>query len=392
MNDNIFAILGIQACEDAVSNALAYGFNHNPKFRTGFLKRICDRQFENFDHCIAHTRTTLADYASPDMVIACHSKKGVELFVIENRLLPGDNSHRTRRYASREMSRSLHQRLCPDLPDEKLSVSYVCLALFPDEVPKSGQFFVRQHSQLCGLLGDMSGGKGLANKLITDWLSLVETFDSKSRVSLADRICDKLRDDGLNAGYLYFCNFLKQLKLPTGLEIEDFFNSRIQGQRYYGAIFFKGTWHPAKMIQSAGEWVLDPDTMFNIHLEPQFNVSKSEFAIEIHYEVNPYETPGWLKDNIQPGQYTAYLERRGRFCELMAGAGLDNWIFPAGGDLTPSIEKEPGRKDWIFAPSPRPLAAIELNVEDYRTGDLIVQLEEIMKEASQQIDCALGKL
>ena len=390
--DNIFSILGIQACEDAVSNALAYTFNCNPGFRTGFLKEICDRRSEDFDHCTAHTRTTLAECGSPDMVIACHSKKEVELFVIENRLCPGDNSDRTRQFASRKMSRALHQRLCRDLQENKVFVSYILLALFPDEVPKSDQFIVKHHSELCGLLGKMSGGNEPADKLITDWLSLVNSFHSRSNVSLTDRICNKLSDDGLNAGHLYFCNFLMRLELPPRLGIEAFFTSKIQGQRHYGATLSKGAWYPGEMIQSAGEWILDPDTMFNIHLEAQFNVSKSIFAMAIHYEVKPYETPGWLKENIQPRQYGAFLERRGRFCELIAEAGLDKWIFPAGADLTPSIEKEPGRKDWVFAPAPRPLALLELNVKDYQTGDLIAQLEKILKEASQAIDYALEKL
>lgn len=95
---------------------------------------------------------------------------------------------------------------------------------------------------------------------------------------------------------------------------------------------------------------------------------------------------------MQAGQYAAYLERRTRFAEIMTGTDLDRWLFSAARDLKPPIQKEPGHKNWTFAPCPRRLGSVKLNLQEYQTADLIHQLEEILQKVSQEIDCALAKL
>jgi hypothetical protein len=138
---------------------------------------------------------------------------------------------------------------------------------------------------------------------------------------------NKLTDDnGLDGGYLYFRMALGQLKIPTDLDVE-FFRSSQQGRHYYGAVISKDSWHPSVMKELSGSWILDPATDYNIHLEPQYNVLSGAFNCFLHYEVNEYEPEKWMKANIQPDQYTAYLARRTKFVTSLQAQELPGWSF-----------------------------------------------------------------
>ena len=187
-----------------------------------------------------------------------------------------------------------------------------------------------------------------------------------------DKICQRLQDDdGLDGGYLYFRTFLSQLILPTGLEIEGFFRDSRQGRRYYGAVFSKESWHPEEMIESDGKWILDPDRVFNIHFEPQFNVLNRLFTIFLHYEVNPYETAAWASNNIPNAQYNAYLKRRSRFTELLAKTGMKGWVFVGGTNQ---------------------IAKVKLDFQEYSSKYAKNMIKKVFYETSKSIDLALNRL
>jgi len=372
MSDNIFNILGIQSREDCVSNALAYGFNQSVEFRNNFLKYICDRKSEAYTQCTAYTRVSTGVSGIPDLVLVCESAHKAELIIIENKLRADEGADQTERYATEESINALHQRLCPDVERENVTASLIFLSLFPDQTPSSSIFTTKRHSDLCAIYKNEMVIKNLADQLISDWLSLISAFYSKSSIHSDDRICEKLKDnDGLDGGYLYFRTFLSELTLPNGLEIEAFFRDSRQGRCYYGAVFSKDTWHPEETVESDGTWTLDPDKVFNIHFEPQFNVLNGILSIFLHYEVNPYETAAWVNDHIPNEQYNAYLARRSKFSELLSETGIRGWVFGGGSNQIAKVQ-------------------LDFQKSSLRNAKRII--EEIFLETAKAIDHALNPL
>lgn len=372
MRDNIFKVLGVQSREDCVSNALAYGFNQSVEFRNNFLKFICDKKPEAYTQCTAYTRVSTGDSGIPDLVLVCESQDKAALIIIENKLRADEGADQTERYATEESINALRRRLCPDVERKNVTASFIFLTLFPDQTPSSSIFTTKRHSDLCSIYKNERVINNLADQLISDWLSLINAFYSKSNIHSDDRICEKLQDnDGLDGGYLYFRMFLSELALANGLEIEDFFRDSRQGRRYYGAVFSKATWHPGAIVKSDGTWTLEPDEAFNIHFEPQFNVLNGILSIFLHYEVNPYETATWVNGHIPSEQYDAYLKRRNRFTEQLTKTAIKGWAFGGGTNQ---------------------IAKVQLDFQESSVRNAKNMIEKIFAETSKSIDHALSQL
>ncbi len=370
MTDNIFTVLGIQTREDCISNTLAYAVNKSAKIREIFLSRICNLE-SAFDKCTAYTRISTGESGIPDLILLCESRDAAELVVIENKLRADEREDQTERYASEENISVLHQKLCPQLNREKINTTFIFLTLFPDQEPSSPKFLKKQHSDLLLLQNTLSTDI-LAEKLVLDWLSLVEVFYENSTTDPQDNIYQKLKDDdGLDGSYLYFRTFLSRLTLPNDLVIEGFFRASRQGRRYYGAIFSKKSWHPAEMTEVGGIWTLDPNNVFNIHFEPQFNVLNGVLNIFLHYEVNPYETAAWVKANVPKEQYGGYVKRRERFTNLLEQTGMEKWIFGGGSNQ---------------------IAKVQLDFRDYSLKNAADDIEKIFQETSKAIDRSLAMI
>lgn len=331
MDENIFLVLGIQSREDCISNALAYAFNASPGFRQNFLKEICEKNLDRYALAQAYTRVSAGAPGIPDIVIALSGASSADIVVIENKLKAEEGDDQTERYASQEAVSALANRLVPEkLPGEP---SFVFLTLFPDQEPAAGnRYLVRRHSDLKNVAANISEwGSTLAKTLMTDWLSLIDRFYAREKVSLDDKFLERLTDDsGLDGGYLYFRSALKQLNLPSSLDLEDFYRASQQGRRYYGVTISKESWHPGEMTESSGFWLLNPATDYNIHFEPQYNVVSKLFSLYLHYEINPYETESWAQANVSQDQYDAYVSRRTNFLKNLEAKGLPGWSFGGG--------------------------------------------------------------
>jgi len=372
MNNNIFKVLGVQSREDSVSNAIAYAINQSDKFRNGFLSHICDKNSRDYDSCLAYTRVSTGESGIPDLVIICKSQNGAELIIIENKLKADEGDDQTDRYAKEESINALIDRLCPDYQRESVNASFIFLTLFPDQEPSSKKFVVKRHSDLSTININKKEINSLAVQLISDWISLTKDFYSKSETNPEDIICKKLQNDnGMDGGYLYFRTFLGQLSLPSKLEVEDFFRDSRQGRRYYGAIFSKDSWHPREMVEDGEQWKLDVDQVFNIHLEPQFNVLSGIFSIFLHYEVNPYEPESWVNQNISKEQYNGYLARRQKFTDALQN-------------------KKP--REWVFGGGSNQIAKVQLNFEEYSLMQAKNSKKIFIRETARAIDGVLSKI
>ena len=370
MRDNIFKVLGIQSREDCISNALAYAFNESIDFRNGFLRTVCSKNPETFTECTAYSRVSIRDSGIPDLVFVCKSGDEVELIIIENKIKAEEGDDQTERYAVERSVDTLRQKLCPFVEREKVKASFIFLTLFPDQRPCSKKFITKTHSALAAIYSGEIVVSNLADQLISDWLTLVKSFYSKSRIHPEDKICEKLQDDdGLDGGHLYFRQILSQLTLPEGLQIEGFFRDSRQGRRYYGTVFSKNLWHPGKLTESNGKWSLEPDRVFNIHFEPQFSVLNGMFSIFLHYEINPYETAAWARKHIPSEQYDKYLKRRSRFVAALSEANA---------------------KDWTFGGGTNQIAKVRMDFQSLSSRDAQTAIERIFSECSISIDQILG--
>lgn len=370
-SDNIFKVLGIQSREDSVSNAIAYAINQSDEFRQVFLQHICDKKVGNYyNSCRAYTRVLTGAYGIPDIVIVCKSKTSADLIIIENKLKADEGDDQTDNYATEESIEGLIERLCPEFSRKNVNASFIFLTLFPDQWPASRKFVVKRHSDLAVTYRAKKGINSLADHLISDWVGLTKSFYAKSQAKAGDLICQKLQDDdGMDGGYLYFRTFLSQLNLPNSIKIENFFRDSRQGRRYYGAVFSKENWHPKEMIENCRKWTLDEDRVFNVHLEPQFNVLNGIFSIFLHYEVNPYEPESWVLKNIPKKQYEGYLARRQKFTDALQNRKLKEWIFGGGCNQ---------------------IAKVQLNFEEYSFTEAKESIEMIFKKTTIAIDSVLS--
>ena len=370
MNENIFRILGVQTREDCISNMLAYVFNSSRKFQHEFLSKIC-KSNTDFDKCKAYTRISTGETSIPDIVIVCNSSKKTELIILENKLKADEGKDQTEKYASDETINVLHQKLCSQVKMEDIHPKFIFLTLFPDQKPLSSKFRTVTHKELLSLRGK-SSESNLADQLLNHWLDLIELFYKKSQIDEGDIVLEKLQDeDGLDGSYLYFRAFLSKLALPNDLKNEGFFRASQQGRRYYGAIFSKDSWHPSEMEENHGSWTLDPEKVFNIHFEPQFNVLSGIFNIYLHYEVNPYETLTWVRNNIPKTQYEKYISRREKFVQLLIETGIKKWEFGGGSNQ---------------------IAKVQLDFNNLSVREALNKIEEIFGETSKAIDSILAKL
>ena len=371
ISDNIFRVLGIQTKEDCISNAIAYAFNRSTEFRRYFLERICGKNANLYRECTAYTRVSTGSSGIPDIVLVCKADDSFDIVVIENKLKATGGENQTLKYSTKESIDALHQRLCPELPRKSVKVSFVFLTLFPDHNPSSENFVVKRHAELCAYKNEKSGNS-LADQLIYDWIDLLNAFYEKATINESDRISRKLQDEeGLDGGYLYFRKFLSSIELSNGLTLEDFFRASRQGRHFYGALYSKDSWHPAEMVETDKGWSLDPDRVFNIHFEPQYNVLSGIFSVYLHYEVNPYEPARWVEENIPAEQYRAYLERRNKFIEML---------------MTHL------HKPWSFYDSTNMIAKADLDFSDYVLKDAREIIEKLFREATEAIDFVLDRL
>jgi PD-(D/E)XK nuclease superfamily len=186
MADNLFQVLGIQSREDCVSNAMAYAFNASEKFRRSFLDLICGKRGADYAEARAHTRISAGIQGVPDIVLVCQSGRETELIIIENKLRAEEGNDQTERYASPKTIETLRTRLCPDRRTVK--ESFVFLTLFPDQEPKSRRYATKQYKELSRTFGDYALKTTLADSLMYDWLSLVQSFYSKEHVAPGDLV------------------------------------------------------------------------------------------------------------------------------------------------------------------------------------------------------------
>lgn len=370
MKDNILKVLGVQSREDSISNTLAYGITKSTEIQDFFLSNICNVNTK-YNTCKAYTRVSTGDTGIPDLVIVCDASDTAELIVIENKLKAEEGMDQTEKYASDDSIKTLHQKLCPHLPKENVNVKFIFITLFPDQRPSSSKFVTKKHGELLPLKEKLSVDK-LPEQLLKDWFELVDSFYKNSIVDEKDILYEKLQDhDGLDGGYLYFRTFLSSLELPNGILNEGFFRDSRQGRRYYGAIFSKDSWHPAEMKENNGYWSIDPDKVFNIHFEPQFDVLNGIFNIYLHYEINPYQTASWAKENLPREQYAKYKDKREKFAKELKSEGLPKWVFGGGSNQ---------------------IAKVQLDFQNHSAKDAIMEIESIIDKTSQAIDSVLEKL
>jgi hypothetical protein len=372
-SDNIYRALGIQTNEDCISNAIAYTFNSSQDFKRYFLERICNKDISRYRECTAYTGVFTGSTGIPDiaLVFVCRGDDSADIIIIENKLKALEGDNQILKYSTEESIDALHQRFCPELNRNSVKVSFVFLSLFPDINPSSDRFLVKRHAELCEFKNEITDNT-LSARLIADWIELVEAFYEKATLSEDDMLSHKLQDDeGLDGGYLYFRIFLSNLKLSDGLTLEHFCRVIRQGRHFYTAIFSKDSWHPAEMVETDKGWSLDPDRVFNIHFEPQYNVLSGVFSIYLHYETNPYEPARWVEENIPAGQYRAYLERRDRFIKMLMNHLHKVWSFYNGTNM---------------------VAKAELDFSDYTMKDAKNTIENLFNEATVAIDHVLEKL
>ncbi|RMG27126.1 MAG: hypothetical protein D6732_20500 [Methanobacteriota archaeon] len=370
-SDNIFRALGIQTKEDCISNAIAYTFNSSQDFKKYFLDRICNKDISQYRECTAYTRVSTGSTGIPDITLVCRGDDSADIIIIENKLKAIEGENQAQKYSMKESIDALHQIFCPELNRNSVKASFVFLSLFPDINPSSDRFLVKRHAELCEFKNEITNNY-LSDRLISDWIELVEAFYEKATLSDDDILSHKLQDDeGLDGGYLYFRTFLSNIKLSNGLTLEDFFRASRQGRHFYGAIFSKDSWHPAEMAVKDKGWSLDPDRVFNIHFEPQYNVLSGVFSIYLHYETNPYEPAKWVEENIPAEQYRAYIGRRNRFIEM-----LMKYLH----------------KPWSFYNGTNMVAKAELDFSGYTMKDAINTIEKLFHEATIAIDRVLEKL
>lgn len=343
MKDNLFTALGIQNREDCVSNAIAFAINSSPSFCQEFLRQFCEKDANLYHSVKAYTRVSAGTSGIPDIVIALETGSEADLAIIENKLKAEDGSDQTVRYGTKEAETALGDRLVPGKAVN--SASHIYLTLFPDKLPESSSFAAHRHSELVDIFERVSTWESeFSRQLIGDWCTLVKCFYEREHVAPSDIFHDKLTDEsGLDAGYLYFQNALKQFRLPNALEIEYCFRTSRQGRRFYGAVISKDTWHPEEMKEVNGAWEINPQKCFNIHIEPQYNVLTGIFNLYLHYEINPYEPEQWVKDNIKESQYNRYIERRTLFISLLSSRNLPGWNFVGGSNQIAKVSLDSGK-------------------------------------------------
>ena len=91
----------------------------------------------------------------------------------------------------------------------------------------------------------------------------------------------------------------------------------------------------------------------------------------MHYEVNPYETLTWVRNNIPKTQYEKYISRREKFVQLLIETGIKKWEFGGGSNQ---------------------IAKVQLDFNNLSVREALNKIEEIFGETSKAIDSILAKL
>ena len=125
------------------------------------------------------------------------------------------------------------------------------------------------------------------------------------------------------------------------------------------------------MKEYNGSWSLNPQQNFNLHFEPQYDVLNMDFNILLHYEVYPYCTQTWVRNNIPPHQYDEYLTRRQSFVNALKVRDIEGWTFG-------------GRSNQI--------AKAIFNFRDRRFRDVRNVIEDLLKTTTIVIDDVFSKL
>lgn len=235
-----------------------------------------------------------------------------EVIVIEHKLGASEGQDQTKKYASSECLERLKEILVPIFKVREVTRSGICpfifLALFPDQKPNCKQFTLKTHKDLHQIyLNAHEVGPG-AQLVLRHWHELLGRFYAKATFQPDDKFFEKLaNNDSLDGSYLFFCAFLEdvvaKLKLRNShLQLRHTYRASQQGRHYYGAHITNPRWHP-------------PNSEFDLHFEPQFNLLEGTLDLFLHYETNPYMPKAEAEKRMSEKCLKVYREQRTQFAE-----------------------------------------------------------------------------
>lgn len=328
---NVLKALGIQNKEDPNTNLLAFCFNESSSFREIFLDTVCGIR-ASWKSGKARTRVQIQGSGIPDLVIVCKGEQRDCLVILENKLDADEGKGQTERYSSSECIGKLMDKF--DLLEERTDKHYVFFTRYPDQRPAAETPF-RQvcHLKLAQALDafDPSRSPNEVSVLAHSWADLTKQIHKAGEIYDTDIVLERLRTQEPEAGnYLYFRTLFKEgIDLPSGMEVTRIYKQSQKGRRYFGAIISKPHWHPYEMHRDGGSFRMDSGS-FHIHLEPQFNHLNGSLDLRVHYEVYPYRTEPWVRQNVRSSDYEAYVDHRNKFAKVLKERSSGSFIFRGG--------------------------------------------------------------
>src|SRR5579884_2533996 len=283
---NLLTALGVHRKEDVISNLLAHCYNHSWTLRPHLLRALHVPQTPALLGGQAHTRVGSGDSGVPDVVIVGRESDKHAIVVIENKLDAAEGDKQTERYASPACRARLEKKwnLIPSL----VEVHYRYLTLFPGELPEAKAFQPVSYESFLGINwdGEHDPSSWVA-EFMSAWLELLRRFYKSAELKDDANLFAALgcaRENELDSGFLLFCRFMESIDLPQGMVLKGSQRQSREGRRYYLTHFRKKAWAPSEMFRDGAKWRLDPDTCFDIHVQPQYDVLGHKLVVYLHYE------------------------------------------------------------------------------------------------------------
>jgi hypothetical protein len=306
---NVLDVLGISAREDVISNLLVHCYNKSAEFRESFLRAIGLSEKDSAVRGQAHLRVWTR-FGVPDIVIL--NRDDCRLLIIENKLGADEGKEQTIRYASENCLQAIEQSLNFSACRDK--THYVFLTLFPDQPCAAPEFVRIQYENFLPQDWSLSlCDDPLVKLLAKSWADLLIGFYNAANVNPTDILVERMQHPGpLDEAFLVFRNFMRSVTLPTGISVRSLRYSA-QGRKNYKAQFGKASWSPSEIAKRGEQWRLDPETCFNIHIEPTLNVLDGNFSVSLHYETNPYLKETDAARTLNADDLEGYRRKRSEF-------------------------------------------------------------------------------
>ncbi len=163
-------------------------------------------------------------------------------------------------------------------------------------------------------------------RLIYDWQSLLTSFYAAGDIDLAAPLMQRLAEEKLEAGFLYFKSFIHEIAERTQLDYQGASRSSMPGRRiYFGHLGGQG-WSQGEWIKAGDKWKFDdPSKHHAIFLQFQYSVLDGSLILRLKYETNGYEPQNWVRNNVVPEHLSEYLSRRTSFVSELTNELPPEW-------------------------------------------------------------------